>query len=107
LGFVRIADDKGDSGESSEFFGDALSIATGYDNFRDRILCVDLADGIARLRIGGGSNSTGVDDHDFGLLRAGRNTAAAFEQLALDGSSVCLRGAATELLDVEASHAQA
>jgi len=104
LRLVRIADDEGDAGESGEIFGGALGVTAGNENFGGGILRVDFADGVAGLRVGGGGDGAGVDDDEFGVLRGGRGSTAAVEELALDGGAVGVGGAAAELFDVEGGH---
>ena len=69
LGFVGIADDEGDAGEGGEFFGCALGITAGYEDFGGRVLSVNFADGVAGLGVGGGSDGAGVYDDEFRALR--------------------------------------
>ena len=64
LRLVRIADDPRDAGKRGEFFGCALSVAAGDDDASGGVFRVNLADGIAGLGIGGGSDGTGVHDND-------------------------------------------
>src|SRR5260221_6306423 len=104
LGFVGIADNERDAGESGQFFGGALGVTAGDENFGGGILRVDFANGIAGLRVGGGCDGAGVDDDELGGLRRSRGCAAAVQELALDGSAVGLGGAAGELFDVESGH---
>ena len=104
LGFVGIADNESDAGKGCKFFGGALGVTAGDENLGGGILRVDFANGIAGLRVSGGSDGTGVDDDELGGLRRGRGCAATAEELALDGSAVGLRGATAELFDVEGGH---
>lgn len=106
LGFVGISDDEGDAGEGGDFFGSALSVAAGDENFCGGILRMNFADGVASLGVGRGSDSAGVDDDKFGVNRRNRRGTSAAEKLALDGSTVGLRGTAAELFDVERRHGE-
>ena len=65
LGFVGVADDKGNAGESGEFLRSALRVASGDENFGSWISGVDLADCVASLRVCGRSDSTSIDDDKF------------------------------------------
>src|SRR5882762_11649772 len=104
LGFVGIADDPGDTGEGGQFFGGALGVAAGDDNADGGVGGVKLSNGVASLSVGGGRDGAGVDDDDVGGCRGGGGGTTAVEQLALEGSAIGLRGAATELLDEKARH---
>ena len=106
LGFVGVADHVGDAGESGEFFGGALGVTAGDDDFGGGFGGVEFADGVAGLGVGGGGDGTGVEDDDVGSVGRGGQTAATVEELALDGGAVSLGGAAAELLDVEGGHAK-
>jgi len=107
LGFVGIADDPGDAGEGSELFGGALGVAASDNKADGGVGGVKLANGVAGLGIGGGGDSAGIDDDDVGGSGRGGRGATAVEQLALDGSAISLRGAATELFDEERRHPRA
>lgn len=104
LRFMGIANDEGDTRKGGDFFGGALCIAAGDENFGGGILRVDFADGIAGLCVCCGGDGAGVNDHKFGVLRRRCSGAAAVEELALDGGAVGLCGAAAELFDVERRH---
>ena len=104
LRFVGIANDEGDARKGGDFFGGALGVAAGDENFCGGILRVDFADGVASLCVCGGGDGAGVDDDEFGVLRRRCSGAAAVEELALDGGAVGLCGAAAELFDVERRH---
>ncbi len=92
------------TGERSKVFGSALGVAAGGDDFCCRILRVQLANGIARLRIGGRGHRAGVDDDDVGAVGSRSDVVAKRTELALDRGGVGLRGAATELFNVECRH---
>ena len=104
LGFVGIADNIGDPGEGSEFFGGTLGVATGYDDASGGIGGVELADGVAGLRVGGRGYGAGVEDDDVGDGRVRGKGIALLAELALDGGTIGLRGPAAELLDKESAH---
>src|SRR5258705_12380391 len=104
LGFVGIADDKADARESRDFFRCALGVTTGYEDARCRIGSVNFANGIAGLSVSGGGDGAGVENHDVGQRRIGRERAALFAQLAFDGRAIRLGGAAAELLDKKGAH---
>jgi len=101
---VRVAHDPRDTRKSGQLFRRALCVTTGDDEASGRIACMNLANGIARLRIGGGRYRAGVYDHDVGVHRCGGGDAAAFAELALEGGAIGLRGPAAELFDEEGRH---
>src|ERR1700682_1764233 len=70
------------------------------------IFRVNLAGGIAGLRVSSGSDGAGVHDNDVGAASPGRGSAAPVEQLPLERGAVRLRGAAAELFDVEGRHSK-
>ena len=107
LRFVGIADDPGDTGKRRQFFWSALGIASGDDDADGGIGGVELADGVAGLGVGGSRDRAGVDDDDVGGAGRGDRGAATVKQLALEGSAIGLRGAATELFDVESRYLEA
>jgi len=62
------------------------------------------ANGVAGLCVGGSGDCTGVEDNDVGSSGRGGGGATAVKQLALDGGTIGLRGAAAELFDEESRH---
>src|SRR5713226_9133056 len=104
MGLVGIADDPGDTGKRRQFFGSALGIATGDDHADGGVGGVKLSNGVAGLGVGRGSDGAGVDDDDVCGSGGGGSGAAAVEQLALEGGTIGLSGAATELFDEKARH---
>jgi len=104
LGFVGIADNEGYAWENRDFFGGALSVTAGYEDARCRIGGVNFANGVSGLRVGRGGDGAGVENHDVGRRRIGRERAALFAQLAFDGRAIRLGGAAAELLDKKGAH---
>jgi hypothetical protein len=101
---VGIADDPGDAWEGGEFFGSALGVAAGDDEAGRGILGVKLANRVACLSVGGSGYRARVENNDGGRCWIGRGSAATIEELAFDSGAIGLRGAAAELLDVEARH---
>ena len=61
---MRIADHPGDARKLRNFFRSALRVTTGDHDARSGIRAMNLAHGIARLRIGGGGYGAGVQHHD-------------------------------------------
>src|SRR5256885_15119382 len=94
LGFVGIANNERDAGEGRKFFGGALGVTAGDENFGGGVLRVNFANGIAGLGVGGGGDGAGVDDDELGGLGGSRGWAAAGQELALDGGAGGVRGAA-------------
>src|SRR6266403_2097294 len=90
--------------ERRDFMVRALGVKTGYEDARCRIGSVDFANGVAGLRVSGGGDGAGVENHDVGQRRIGRERAALFAQLAFDGRAIRLGGAAAELLDKKGAH---
>jgi hypothetical protein len=101
---VRIADHPGNTWKRGELFGGALGVAAGDDQTSGWVACVNFANGIASLRLGGSGDGTRVDDDDVGVGRFGRGDVTAIAQLALEGSAIGLRGSTAELLDVKGAH---
>src|SRR6266404_2482966 len=99
LGLVGIAYDKGDAGESGDFFGRALGVAAGNEDARSWIGRVNFANGVAGLSVSGGGDSAGIEDHDVGRRRIARERASLLAQLAFNGRAIRLGGAAAELSD--------
>ena len=64
---------------------------------------MNFADSVAGLSVSGGGDGTSIQDDDVGALR-GCRSAAAVEELAFDGGTIGLGGAAAELFDVEGGH---
>jgi len=71
LGFVGVADDEGNAGESGNFFGGSLGIAARYQDARGGIGGVDFADGVAGLGVSGCGDGAGVKHDDVGCGRIG------------------------------------
>jgi hypothetical protein len=103
LVFVGVADHGGDAGEGRDFFGSALGVASGDDDFCQRILALHAADGGAGVLIGGMGDGAGVHYYQVGFSGGGRCEAAGFE-LTFEGGAVGLSGAASEVFDVEGGH---
>jgi len=101
---VGIADYPGNTREGGDFFGSALGVAAGDVEACGGVGGVKLSNGVAGLGVSGGGHGAGVENQDVGKGGFGGRSAAAVEQLALDGGAVGLRGAATELLDEESRH---
>ena len=104
FGFVRVADDKRNTGESSEFFGGALGITAGDEDFGRGILRVYFPDGVSGLSVGCSGDGASVDDDKFRAVWRRNRGATAVEQLALDSGAVGLGGAAAELFEVKGGH---
>ena len=101
---MRVADNPGDAGKSSELFGGALGVAAGDNDACGGVGGVKLSNGVAGLGVGGGRDRAGVHDDDVSGGGLGCGGATAIEQLALDGGAIGLRGATAELLDIEGRH---
>ncbi len=61
---MRIADHPGDAFQRGKLFGSALRVTSGYDDPRRWIRAMNLADGVARLRIRSGRNGARVQHDD-------------------------------------------
>src|SRR5260221_7976748 len=101
LGFVGIADNERDAGESGQFFGGALGVTAGDENFGGGILRVDFANGIAGLSVGGGGDGAGVDDDELGGLRRSRGWAATGGGVGFDGRTGRFGGGGAPMVGVE------
>jgi hypothetical protein len=104
LGFMGIADNPGDTGESGELFGGALGIAAGDDDANGGVCGVEFSNGVAGLGVGGSGDRAGIHDDEVSGRGFGCGGATAIEQLALDCGAIGLRGATAELLDIEGRH---
>jgi hypothetical protein len=100
---MRIADHGGDAGEGGDFLGSALGVASGDDDFSQRILALHATDGGAGVLIGGIGDGAGVHYYQVGFSGEGRGKAASFE-LTFEGGTVGLSGTASEVLNVEGGH---
>ncbi len=83
--------------------GSALGVASGDNDFCQRILALNAADGGAGVLIGGIRDGASVQDDEVGLGGGGASEAAGFE-LAFEGGAVGLGGTASEVLHVEGGH---
>jgi len=101
--FVRVADHGTDAGQRRNFFGSALGIASGDDDFCQRILAPYAADGGASILIRGIRDRASIQNNKVGFSGAGADEAAVFE-LAFDGRPVGLGGATSEVFDVVGRH---
>jgi hypothetical protein len=101
--FVGVADYGSDAGEGGDFFGGALGVASGDENFGVGIVTLEAADGGARVLVGGVSDGAGVEDDEVSFVFLGGSEAARFE-LALEGGAIGLGGAASEVFHVEGGH---
>jgi hypothetical protein len=101
---VRVADYPAYARERGNLFGGALRVTAGDYDLAGGILPVNTADGGARVLVGRGGHRAGIQDYDFGLRGTLGPLQAALAELALDGGSVSLGGAAAKILYVEGSH---
>lgn len=101
---MRITDNERDARKSGELLGSALGVTAGDEDPGFGILGVDFADGVASLGVSGRSDGTCIDDHEFRIIRRGGWSAATIAELALDGGTVGMGGAAAKLFDVKSSH---
>jgi hypothetical protein len=101
--FVGVADYCGHAGEAGDFFGGALSVASGDDDSCRGVLAADAADGGAGILIGGTCDGASIQNHQVGLAGRCAGQTAGFE-LAFEGGAVGLSGAASEVFDVEGGH---
>ncbi len=101
---MGIADNERNTSKTGDLFRGALSVAPGDNNARGRIRRVDLADGVARLGIRGGSDGAGIQNNDVRGRPVTRDGTALPEQLPLDGGSIGLCGPAAKLFDMESGH---
>src|SRR4029077_4825124 len=101
---VRITDDLTYAGQSCQFFGSPLSIASGDDDPAAGILPMDAAYGRPRVLVGGSGHGASIQDDNSCLGRPTSPLQSQLLELAFDSCPVGLRSPATEVLDVEAFH---
>jgi len=101
---VGIAYYVGDAGEGCQVFRGALGIAASDNDGGGGFGGVNFADGLAGLGVGGCGDRTGVENDHIGIKGGGGGATPTVEELALDGGTVGLGGAAAELFDVEGGH---
>jgi hypothetical protein len=80
-----------------------LGIASGDDNFCQRILALHTSNRRSRILVGGICHCTGVQDYEVGLSRGGAGETSSVE-LEFQGSAVGLGGAASEIFNVVGGH---
>src|SRR4030088_2499515 len=102
--FVRIPHNASYPGQSSDFCGGALSVASGNDDFSFRILPLHAANGCARILIGRRGDGARIQDDPLGLRDGGSAGKAALVKLAFNRGAVGLSRTATEILHVVAGH---
>jgi len=103
LMLVGIADHGGDAREGGDLFGGALGVASGDDNFGQRVLALHATNGGPRVLIGGGGNRTRIQDDEIGACR-GRAVEPASLELTFESSAIGLRGPASEVFYVIGCH---
>ncbi len=101
---MGIADNPGHSREPAQFLRGALRITARDDDANFGVGRVQLSNGVAGLRIRGGRHGASIHDNEVGGSCFSNGGAAALEQLALQGGTIGLRGAATELFDEKSWH---
>ena len=101
--FVGVADHAAHARQSGNFFRSALRVASGDDNFCQRILSLHSANGSAGILIGGIRDCARIQDDEVGLSGGGARQAAGFE-LAFESGAVGLGGAAAEVFHVVSGH---
>ena len=97
LVFVRVPDHRVNAGKGGDFFGCALRVASGNDDFCQRILPLDAPYSGTSVLVSGICDGAGVKNYQAGLVCGGGGEAASLE-LSLDGSAVRLCSAASEVL---------
>jgi len=81
-----------------------LRVAAGHHDLRFGIFAMDATDGGSCILIGSGGDSTGVENHDFGLGRAWRTIKPPLLELTLQSGAISLRRSAPEILNVILRH---
>jgi len=104
FGFVRIPYYVKDARQRRQVFGSALGVAAGSNNLCRGIGCVEFADRIASLRIGCRGHCARVHDDHVCAVGCTGELVTLRKQLLLDRSGIRLRGAASELFDMEGRH---
>jgi CheY-like chemotaxis protein len=103
-GFVAVADDGVDFGESGEFLRGALGVTAGDDDASLGVLAANAAEPGAGLAIGFRGDATGVYDDNICRRKVlGRNK-AAMAQIGGNGLAIGAAGAAPKVFDVIFCH---
>jgi hypothetical protein len=90
-----------DAGHSRQLFRRPLGIAAGHQDAGCGVLAMDAAHGLAHVVVGGCGDRAGVEDYEVGLIALLNGNQALFGEQRLNGSSIRLCGAASEILNVE------
>jgi hypothetical protein len=101
---VRVTDHVGDTIERGQFFRRTLSVTTGNDNLRARIRAMDLAHGVARLRVGGRGDGASVQYDDVSHRVVVNKREACCREVSAECGCVGIGGAAAEILDGKGRH---
>src|SRR5579864_2364398 len=101
---MGIAHHPGHARKSGDFLRSALGIAARDDDLCRWIFAMDTANGGAGVLVCCGGDSTGIEYDHLGLSGGVRRCKALIGQLALQGRSIRLGGAAAETLDKKTGH---
>lgn len=101
---MRIANHPGDACERGDVFGSALGVTACNYDARGGIRAMNLADGVARLRIGGGCNGASVQYHDIGSGMIIEHFQPIGAQRTTQRSSVCFSSTAAKVFEGERRH---
>ncbi len=101
---MGIADYPANTGDIRQFLGSALGVAPGDNDLTIGILAVDSTDGIANVLIRRRGYGARIEHDDLGFLGLFGTGQPTLNELALNGSAICLSGAASEIFHVEAGH---
>src|SRR5882757_2750099 len=101
---MRVAHYPGHAWQGGNLLRSALGIAARDYNFCRWIFAMDTANGGACVLVCSGGDGTGIQHHQIGFLRRTCLGQALGDQLALQGCSIRLSGAAAKTLDKESGH---
>src|SRR5580693_7001365 len=100
---VRVADDHANTGQRSNFCRSPLGVAPRDEDFRQRVLALDAANGSAGILICGIGYRAGIQYDEIGVSGRAWRQSAGFE-LAFESGAVGLSGAASEVFDMVSGH---
>ncbi len=101
---MRISYNFVDSGQTGNFFGRSLGVASGDDDLAVGIFTMKFSDGGASILVGGSGHRTRIEDHNSGLMRRTRYLQTQLPELVFDCGAIRLRRPASKILDIEAGH---
>jgi hypothetical protein len=101
---MRVPDYQINAWKGRKFLRRPLRVAAGNDYSGFRITAARAADGSARILLGCGGDTTGIQHDKACILRGISRFHAMFLELALYSGAISLRGAAAEIFYVKTGH---